>query len=288
VAAVGRWGRSAGCAGLIFGHAEVTESAQKSQNRTYVRARMPRMDRASLEQLLGQRLSLAEIGRRFGKDPSTVGYWIKKHELEAAGSKKFAPRGGLRREDLEPLVANGASIAQIADAVGRSMGTVRHWLAKYGLRTQCPAGAPRRPGAQQALVEGLRQAVVVCPRHGATEHVRDARGHYRCRQCRVEAVVRRRRKVKRTLVAEAGGRCRLCGYDRCTAALEFHHLDPSEKAFGLGQRGAHSIEKLRVEVRKCMLLCANCHAEVEAGFVELSDSVARHLPAVDDDRRGMS
>jgi transposase len=230
------------------------------------------MDRASLEHLLSQGLSLAEIGRRFGKDPSTVGYWIKKHGLEAAGSEKFAPKGGLRREDLEPLVADGASIAQIAEAVGRSMGTVRHWLARYDMRTQCPAGARRRPGTQQALAEGLQQAVVACPRHGATEHVRDARGHYRCRQCRVESVVRRRRKVKQTLVTEAGGRCRLCGYDRCTAALEFHHLDPSEKAFGLAQRGARSIEMLRAEVRKCVLLCANCHAEVEAGVLRLPDA----------------
>jgi len=246
------------------------------------------MDRGSLEQLLGQGLSLAEIGRRVEKDPSTVGYWIKKHGLEATGSEKFTPKGGLRREELERLVADGASIAQIASAVGRSMGTVRHWLAKYGLHTECPAGAPRRPGAQRALAEGLREAVLVCPRHGAVEHVRDARGHYRCRQCRVESVVRRRRKVKRTLVAEAGGSCRLCGYDRCTAALEFHHLNPSEKAFGLARFGAHSIEKLRAEIRKCVLLCANCHAEVEAGFVELPDAFAQQLAPVDDDRRGMS
>jgi transposase len=246
------------------------------------------MDRASLEQLLGQGLSLAEIGRRFGKDPSTIGYWVKKHGLKAIGSDKYSPKGGLRRDELEPLVIAGASLAQIANAVGRSTATVRHWLAKYGLRTQCPAGAPRRPGAEQALVKGLRRATVVCPRHGAAEHVRDARGYYRCRQCRVESVVRRRRKVKQTLVAEAGGRCRLCGYDRCLAALEFHHLDPGEKAFGLAQCGAHSIDKLRAEIRKCMLLCANCHAEVEAGFVELTDALLMHLPPANYNDRGMS
>ncbi len=90
------------------------------------------------------------------------------------------------------------------------------------------------------------------------------------------------------LVEEAGGSCRLCGYDRCTAALEFHHLDPREKAFGLARFGAHRIEKLRAEVRKCVLLCSNCHAEVEAGFVALPDGYAQHLSPVDDGRRGMS
>jgi hypothetical protein len=82
--------------------------------------------------------------------------------------------------------------------------------------------------------------------------------------------VRRRRRVKQTLVAEAGGRCQICHYSRCLAALEFHHLDPSAKAFAVSKRGAHSIARLRTEVRKCVLLCSNCHAEVEAGLVELS------------------
>ena len=48
------------------------------------------MDRASLEQLLGQGLSLAEIGRRFGRHEATVSYWVKKHGLEAANRAKHA------------------------------------------------------------------------------------------------------------------------------------------------------------------------------------------------------
>ena len=68
------------------------------------------------------------------------------------------------------------------------------------------------------------------------------------------------------LVDEAGGRCAACGYDRCFAALQFHHVDPGAKAFALSHQGAtRGIERARVEARKCVLLCANCHAEVEAG-----------------------
>jgi len=246
------------------------------------------MDRASLEQLLGQGLSLAEIGRRVGRHEATVSYWLKKYGLEAVNQGKHEAKGGLTREELEPLVEAGMSIAQIAEGVGRSMGTVRHWLAKYGLRTQCPPGAPRRPGAQKALAEGLSEALLVCPRHGAAEHVRDSRGHYRCRQCRVESVARRRRKVKQTLVTEAGGRCRMCGYARCVAALEFHHLDPKEKKFGLAQRAARSIETLRAEVRKCVLLCSNRHAEVESGFVEIPSDLGGASRPAEGDGRDMS
>ena len=94
------------------------------------------MDRTSLEPLLGQGLSLAEIGRRFDLHESTVGYWVEKHGLRAVNREKHAARGGLAREDLEPLVEQGASIAEIADAVGRSKATVRHWLREYGLTTR--------------------------------------------------------------------------------------------------------------------------------------------------------
>jgi hypothetical protein len=54
------------------------------------------------------------------------------------------------------------------------------------------------------------------------------------------------------------------------AALQFHHLDPATKHFSLGRKGvARSLEKARAEAQKCLLLCANCHAEVEAGVLGL-------------------
>ncbi len=67
---------------------------------------------------------------------------------------------------------------------------------------------------------------------------------------------------------EAGGACRMCGYTHCMAALEFHHLVPAEKAFAVSEEGVtRSLARARAEVRKCVLLCANCHAEVEAGML---------------------
>ncbi|MCW3027166.1 MAG: hypothetical protein JWN81_377 [Solirubrobacterales bacterium] len=229
------------------------------------------MDRADLVQLLGQGLSLAEIGRRVGLHEATVGYWVKKHGLEAVNRCKHSNRGGIERVELEALVESGASIAQIAKATERSKATVRHWLGRYGLRTRGGAGRRSRPGAREARAAGLTNAALICPRHGETQHVREPRGYFRCRLCRQEAVVRRRRRAKEILVKEAGGGCRLCGYDRCLAALEFHHVDPGLKEFGVARRGAHGLERLRVEVRKCILLCSNCHAEVESGAVSVSE-----------------
>jgi len=91
--------------------------------------------------------------------------------------------------------------------------------------------------------------------------------------------VRRRRRVKEILVAEAGGCCQLCGYCRSIVALEFHHLDPSNKKFGVAQSGmGRSIERLRTEARKCALLCSNCHTEVENGFSSISEAAQTDNP----------
>ncbi|HEX5852880.1 MAG TPA: hypothetical protein VFY36_07300 [Solirubrobacteraceae bacterium] len=237
------------------------------------------MDRATLEQFLNEGLSLAEIGRRSGLHESTVGYWARKYGLEAVNRKKYASRGAIPRGELETLVASGASIAQIAESVGRSKAAVRHWLAKYGLRTGGGTGRRSADASREARETGLSEVSLDCPRHGTGGHVRDSRGYFRCRQCRREAVVRRRRRVKEILVTEAGGCCRLCGYDRCHGALEFHHLDPSVKQFGVAEKGmARSIERLRAEVRKCVLLCSNCHAEVENGISSISGVAQRDDP----------
>jgi transposase len=228
------------------------------------------MDRASLEQMLNQGLSLAEIGRRVGKHESTVAYWVAQFGLEAVNRDKHAARGALSHEKLERFAESGASIAEIADAVDRSKPTVRHWLREYGLKTR--RGTMRQVRAQQrARFAQPTRMILDCPHHGATEFQLRAEGGYRCLKCRSDAVSRRRRKVKQTLVEEAGGACQLCGYARCIAALEFHHREPREKSFALSHRGvARSLARARAEAAKCVLLCANCHAEVEAGMHSLA------------------
>jgi transposase len=226
------------------------------------------MDRVSLEQLLARGLSLAEIGRRFDLHEATVSYWVKKYGLEAANRGKHASRGAIGQDELTALVASGMSIAQIAETVDRSKATVRHWLIRYGLQTS--GGPGRRPSGQAKLAKeaGLANVTMDCRRHGATEFWLDGRGYYRCKRCRSEAVARRRRKMKEILVAEAGGACRICGYDRTMRALHFHHVEPSEKRHEINAKGvALALDTLRAEARKCVLLCSNCHAEVENGIV---------------------
>jgi transposase len=229
------------------------------------------MDRASLEQYLEEGLSLAEIGARVGRHEATMSYWLKKYGLAAVHRAKCSPRGGLERQQLETLVGAGMSIAQIAEQTSLSKATVRHWLTRYGLKTHGALGRRRRVDAEQAQEAGLSVTVLNCRHHGNTEFVLDQQGYYRCKRCRSASVSRRRRKVKQLLVEEAGGACCVCGYDRNARALHFHHLDPSQKRMEINARGAAvAIERLRAEARKCVLLCANCHADVESGLISLS------------------
>jgi hypothetical protein len=178
---------------------------------------------------------------------------------------KFAPRGAPDKGELARLAGEGLTLREMATALDRSVATVRYWLERWEIqredlrrrRDYDPASAPR---------ETQRH----CPRHGATMFVLERRGSYRCKLCRQERVSHWRRKVKAKLVAEAGGRCMVCGYDRCQAALQFHHPEPGEKVFALSHQGlTRSLAKAREEARKCVLVCANCHAEIEAGYFEL-------------------
>lgn len=80
---------------------------------------------------------------------------------------------------------------------------------------------------------------------------------------RAEALTVLRQAMKKEAVKRRGGECEKCGYNKCIAALHFHHRDPSQKDFGLSNGGiTHSWSEFLLEVEKCDLLCANCHAEV--------------------------
>ena len=103
-----------------------------------------------------------------------------------------------------------------------------------------------------------------CPRHGLTEHILLTSGTYKCKECRKDAVIDIRRRNKIKLVEYKGGKCERCGYDKCIDALEFHHLNPDEKDFGVSCGDTRSLEKLKAEADKCIMVCANCHREIHA------------------------
>jgi len=86
----------------------------------------------------------------------------------------------------------------------------------------------------------------------------------RCKACLLDAQKAGYAEKMDRLMEWAGEECERCGYDECRSALEFHHVDPSAKEFSVKQKiPTYSLAKLKQEAEKCILLCANCHREVE-------------------------
>ena len=80
----------------------------------------------------------------------------------------------------------------------------------------------------------------------------------------IKAVALRRKKIRELAIKYKGGKCSVCGYQKCKEALEFHHLS-SKKDFGISSKGyTRSWQKVKQELEKCALLCANCHREIHS------------------------
>ena len=77
-----------------------------------------------------------------------------------------------------------------------------------------------------------------------------------------------RAKQKERIIYVMGGKCAICGYNKCAAALELHHLDPSEKEFTFSQNTNRKWETIALELPKTIMVCANCHREVHSDLID--------------------
>ena len=187
-------------------------------------------------------------------------------DLVARGAPRgaWADRARAARRDRHVASSRFATWPSVLE---RSPTAVRHWLHRHGLETGRMSAAPRH--RRRSPRRGTDELELPCPRHGMTRHVR------RARRLSVRAVSKRARRglaTSRQAAARGGGwrACALCGYDRCDAALQFHHVDPDKKRFAISHEGVtRALSKAREEAAKCVLLCANCHAEVEGGLAQL-------------------
>lgn len=86
-------------------------------------------------------------------------------------------------------------------------------------------------------------------------------GKIMCNSC---VTNRRRFEKKKKAVDYLGGKCIDCGYNKCIEALEFDHTGHSKKEFTISGNHCISWDRLKVELDKCELRCANCHRERHA------------------------
>jgi hypothetical protein len=87
-----------------------------------------------------------------------------------------------------------------------------------------------------------------------------------CNSCYVK---NKRKSVKQDTINKMGGKCSICGYNKSIFALQFHHLDPSKKIFNVSANlGKYSLQSIKNEIEKCIVVCANCHFEIHGGATE--------------------
>lgn len=96
-----------------------------------------------------------------------------------------------------------------------------------------------------------------------------------------QQATKRKRHANQQIKLLHGGKCRVCGYDRCLPALDFHHVDPSQKK-GTVQSfmNVGRLEDARKEANKCILVCSNCHREHHSGILSL-DGIAPFVDNMD-------
>ena len=87
-----------------------------------------------------------------------------------------------------------------------------------------------------------------------------------------------RRNRKLNLIKVCGNQCNLCGYNKVIGALEFHHINPEEKSYGLASMGTcHQLETDLQEIQKCILVCANCHREIHENLYTKEELINKKI-----------
>ncbi len=85
---------------------------------------------------------------------------------------------------------------------------------------------------------------------------------------------------KKKIIDRFGAKCQICFYNKCQNSLNFHHIDPSTKCFDVSDATCRKNipdELLEKELKKCILICANCHNEIHAGMTEIPENVKNPL-----------
>lgn len=88
-----------------------------------------------------------------------------------------------------------------------------------------------------------------------------------CRACDGKRATRYGQDSKARAVEYLGGSCCVCGYARTLRSLTFHHVEPDKKGFAIADFKCRKWEAIQEELSKCILLCANCHGEIEDGTI---------------------
>lgn len=149
------------------------------------------------------------------------------------------------------MVAQGHSTREIAILTAKSQTTIRHWLRKHRLTT--------------VYTQPITSVCKTCGERNPKKFHNKGNNRLslsKCKSCHNKYSIERFRQYKLSAVAYKGGKCCYCGYSKCVASLHFHHRTPSEKDPNWTRMRTWKFDKIKKELDKCDLVCANCHGEL--------------------------
>lgn len=177
------------------------------------------------------------------------------------------------REKVAEMSRNGMSYNQIKEETGLGKGTISAICQKINGKKTYIELTPEKIDELQELYDQIgnikKVALIVGISYNRLSKVLKLKKRPEPKSG-YQRIKDRRHQTKSKLVAYKGGKCQVCGYNKCNDALEFHHIDPSTKSFTISSSNIYkNMNKLKEEVDKCMLVCSNCHKEIHAGLVNV-------------------
>lgn len=166
----------------------------------------------------------------------------------------------ITKELLEELLKKGFSGNEIGRKLGYTGTGIRWHMKKWGLSSNFISISERK-----CLRTDTHKQ---CPKCKEIKEIKEfsIRPNGNIASYCMECVNKNRYTLMRThkleIIKELGSKCSICGYDKNTAALEFHHLDKDKKDFHISNSKTTNINKIKKEIDKCILVCANCHREI--------------------------
>lgn len=204
-----------------------------------------------------------------------------------------------KRDKVEEAVKNSTNYSETLRYLGRSHtggnnGTIRKYIKLWGIRTshflsnadksnrkcpKCDSIVPHRIniGGKQKLLNNRKYCLDCSPFGSHNQRKTDISEEEREKRDRNARLVNDyRRLAKQTCIEYCGGKCIICGYNRCVSGLVFHHLNSNEKDFSLSGK-AWSWIRVKKEIDKCVLLCQNCHCEIHEAIIEVPKNLPKRI-----------
>ena len=166
----------------------------------------------------------------------------------------------MNKEYLENKLEEGFSTNQIAKELNLTGAGVRYYMKKWDLQSKHQSIQDKKCYRTDTHKQ--------CPKCKDIKTLdnfdKRSNGNIQsyCRKCFNDNRYSLLKQHKITLIKEFGGECIKCGYNKNISALEFHHLNSKDKDFHFGSTNTTNIDKIRQELSKCILVCANCHREI--------------------------